>query len=138
MAKRLAVYTCTGCSIGEALDASKLEKIASKEYKVPVSRTHPYLCGADGLQMIRQDLAGDGALDGVVIAACSPRMKTETFAFDPSLVVERVNLREHVAWCQKPGDEDRRCGEDYLRMGISGGRRRAARTLWNGFRNSWW
>ena len=122
MAKRLAVYTCTGCSIGEALDASKLEKIATKEYKVPVSRTHPYLCGAEGLQMIRQDLAGtggEGALDGLVIAACSPRMKTDAFAFDPSLVVERVNLREHVAWCQKPGDEDTQMlGEDYLRMGI--------------------
>jgi quinone-modifying oxidoreductase subunit QmoB len=122
MAKRLAVYICTGCSIGEAIDAGKLEKVAVKEYKIPVCRVHPHLCGAEGLQMIRQDLAsagGDSALDGMVIAACSPRVKTDALVFDSSLVVERVNLREHVAWCQKPGDEDTQMlAEDYLRMGI--------------------
>ena len=109
MAKRLAVYICSGCSIGEAIDTGKLEKVAAKEYKVPICRMHPHLCGAEGLESIRGDLADSGggaAPDGIVIAACSPRVKTEAFAFDPSLVVERVNLREHVAWCQKPGDED--------------------------------
>jgi quinone-modifying oxidoreductase subunit QmoB len=122
MAKRLGVYICTGCSIGEAVDAGKLEKVATKEYKVPVCKAHPFLCGPEGLQIIRQDLpaaAGDNGVDGVVIAACSPRVKTDAFAFDPSLVVERVNLREHVAWCQKARDEDTQMlAEDYLRMGI--------------------
>src|SRR3972149_4197230 len=106
MAKRLAAYICSGCSIGEAVDTSKLEKVATKEYKVPVCKVHTYLCGAEGLHMVRQDLAADSAIDGVVIAACSPRVKTEAFPFDSSLVVERGNLREHVAWCQKPADED--------------------------------
>jgi quinone-modifying oxidoreductase, subunit QmoB len=119
MAKRLAVYICSGCSIGETVDTSKLEKVATKECKVPVCRVHPYLCGAEGVQIIRQDLAADSTVDAVVIAGCSPRVKTEAFAFDPALVVERVNLREHVAWCQKPGDEDTQMlAEDYLRMGI--------------------
>ena len=119
MAKRLGVYICSGCSIGDSLDTGKLEKVATKEYKVPVCKVHPYLCGTEGLQAIRQDLAADSAIDGVVIAACSPRVKTDAFAFEPPLVVDRVNLREHVAWCQKPGDEDTQMlGEDYLRMGI--------------------
>ncbi len=34
--------------------------------------------------------------------------------------MERVNLREHVAWCHKPQDEDTQMlAEDYLRMGIA-------------------
>jgi quinone-modifying oxidoreductase subunit QmoB len=54
-----------------------------------------------------------------VIAACSPRMKTDTFAFGQGVVPERVNLRELVAWCHKPHDEDTQMlAEDYLRMGI--------------------
>ncbi len=35
-------------------------------------------------------------------------------------MVERVNLREHVAWCHKPQDEDTQMlAEDYLRMGVA-------------------
>jgi quinone-modifying oxidoreductase subunit QmoB len=46
-------------------------------------------------------------------------MKTEVFSFGPAAIIERVNLREHVAWCQKPKDEDTQMmAEDYLRMGI--------------------
>ncbi len=120
MAKKLGVYICGGCSIGESVDTGKLEKVAIKESKAPVCRVHAFLCGREGVEMIRQDLAGDAALDGVVIAACSPRMKTEAFAFNPRLVLERVNLREHVAWCQPPKDEDTQMlAEDYLRMGIA-------------------
>jgi quinone-modifying oxidoreductase subunit QmoB len=119
MAKRLGVYICTGCGIGQAVDAAKLERVAVKEYKVPLCRMHPCFCGAEGLQLIRQDLTGVGAPDGIVIAACSPRVKTDAFSFDPAIVAERVNLREHVAWCQRPADEDTQMlAEDYLRMGI--------------------
>jgi quinone-modifying oxidoreductase subunit QmoB len=47
-------------------------------------------------------------------------VKTDAFVFDPRMVLERVNLREHVAWCQKPGDEETQAlAEDYLRMGIT-------------------
>jgi quinone-modifying oxidoreductase subunit QmoB len=35
------------------------------------------------------------------------------------MVLERVNLREHVIWCQPPNHEDTQMmAEDYLRMGI--------------------
>ncbi len=55
-----------------------------------------------------------------MVAACSPRFKTEVFHFNHGTVVERVNLREHVAWCHKPQDEDTQMlAEDYLRMGIA-------------------
>jgi len=119
MPGKLAVYVCTGCGIGEALDAAKLAKVAAGESKAAVCRTHPALCGAQGCGLIRQDLEA-GAADTIVIAGCSPRFKTEAFNFNHGVVVERVNLREHVAWSHKPQDEDTQMlAEDYLRMGIA-------------------
>jgi quinone-modifying oxidoreductase subunit QmoB len=43
----------------------------------------------------------------------------DTFNFE-NCIVDRVNLREQVAWCQKPGEEDTQMmAEDYLRMGMA-------------------
>ncbi len=118
MDRKFAVYICGGCAIGESIDIEKLVKTAQREAKPSVCRSHPFLCGAEGLGMIRKDLAGDG-VDTVVLAACSPRMKSEIFTFEPHIHLERVNIREHVAWCQQPHDENTQMmAEDYLRMGI--------------------
>jgi len=119
MAGKLGVYLCTGCSIGDALDAAQLAKLANSECHAAVCRTHAALCGAEGCAQIRQDLAG-GAVDTVVVAACSSRFKAEAFSFNHGSVVERVNLREHVAWSHKPNDEDTQMlAADYLRMGVA-------------------
>lgn len=118
MANQPGVYICSGCGIGQSLEIGKLVKVATGEYKVPRCEAHPFLCGPEGVELIRKDIES-GAVDGVVIAACSPRVKTEAFAFDPRMVLERVNLREHVIWCHPPNDEDTQMlAEDYLRMGI--------------------
>jgi quinone-modifying oxidoreductase subunit QmoB len=118
MDKKLGVYICGGCSIGESLNTDALVQVAQKEHKVPVCRTHPFLCGSEGVGLIQQDLGSD-AVNAVVVAACSPRVKTEAFAFDPQMVFERVNLREHVIWSHKAQDEDTQAlAEDYLRMGL--------------------
>jgi len=118
MDKKLGVYICSGCSIGESVDVSQLAKVAESEYKVPVCRTHAFLCGAEGVNLIREDLK-QGTTNAVVIAACSPRAKTAEFSFDPRMVLDRVNLREQVAWCHKPNDEETQAlAEDDLRMGI--------------------
>ena len=81
MDKKLGVYICSGCSIGDALNVDALVKVAQKEYKAPVCQVHPFLCGKEGVELIRKDLADD-AVNSVVIAACSPRVKTDAFAFD--------------------------------------------------------
>lgn len=126
MEKKIGVYICAGCGINEAVDVEKLADMAGKEFKVPV-RTDPFLCGASGMGQIRQDIAEAG-INGLVIAACSPRAKTEIFSFDPgSTVLDRVNLREQVAWSHeaKPAegkkfDEDiQMLAEDQLRMGVA-------------------
>ncbi len=118
MDKKLGVYICSGCTIGESVDTEKLAKVAKREGKPAACQVHPFLCGQEGVEMIRADLS-TGAVDSVVIAACSPRMKTEAFALDPQMILERVNLREHVVWCHPPGDEaTQMLAEDYLRMGV--------------------
>ena len=118
MPKKLGCYVCSGCGIGPAVDTAKLAKLAERELRVPVCRVHPFLCGPEGLQLIHNDIQA-GGVNAVVIAACSPRVKAEVFRFDPKMVFERVNLREHVAWCQEPQHEDTQMmAQDYLRMGI--------------------
>ncbi len=116
MPEKLGVYICSGCGIGDVVNVEKLKgaagAVASKE-------THPHLCGPEGLALIRQDLDAE-KVNGVVIAACSQRMKMDAFNFGPKVYVERVNIREHVAWCQKADDEDvPAMAEDYLSMGIA-------------------
>jgi quinone-modifying oxidoreductase subunit QmoB len=118
MDKKLGVYICGGCGIGASLDTAQLAKAAASAAKGAVCRVHPYLCGSEGVGMIRQDLAA-GSVTYPVIAACSPRMKLDAFALGNGFVPERMNLREHVAWCHRPQDEDTQMlAEDYLRMGI--------------------
>jgi quinone-modifying oxidoreductase subunit QmoB len=119
MASKLRTFICTGCGIGEAIAVDKLQKVATSEYKVSACPTHACLCGAEGRALVREAVEGDG-IDTLVIAACSPRVMVDAFAFDPTrVVVERVNLREHVVWSHPGKDEDTQMlAEDYLRMGI--------------------
>ena len=119
MPKKLGVYICGGCGIGDSIDTAKLAKVATRELKAAVCQVHPILCGPEGAELIRKDVGG-GAVDAIVVAACSPRVKTEAFAFGSNVVLERVNLREHVVWCHAAKDEETQTlAEDYLRMGAA-------------------
>ncbi|RMD52779.1 MAG: FAD-dependent oxidoreductase [Nitrospirae bacterium] len=117
--KKIGVYLCSGCGIGDAIDIEGLAKITKRKPKADICRTHPNLCSKEGLDVINSDIENEG-INGVVIGACSPRVMQHVFNFDPlKIITERVNLREHVAWCQKPKDEDTQMmAEDYIRMGI--------------------
>ncbi|MBW2306262.1 MAG: FAD-dependent oxidoreductase [Deltaproteobacteria bacterium] len=117
MEKKVGVYLCTGCSIGESLDIEKLRSLATSEYHVEVCRVHPFLCEEEGTRVIIEDAENEG-ISAVVVAACSQRVNTDIFNF-PSMVVERVNLREQVAWCHRAGEEETSSlAGDCLRMGI--------------------
>ena len=118
MDKKLGVYICSGCSIGESLDLEKLSDVATKEYKIELVKTHPFLCGEEGAELLKKDI--EEGVNTVIIAACSPRVNYDVFSFDNSIVTERVNLREHVIWCHPSGEEDTQMlAEDYVRMGIA-------------------
>lgn len=118
MEKKIAVYICSGCGIGDALDIEKLSELATSECHAGICKTHATLCSAEGVRLIKDDIANEGA-NGIIIAACSPRVMYDVFNFE-GCVVDRVNLREQVVWSQKPNDEDTQMmAEDYLRMGTA-------------------
>jgi quinone-modifying oxidoreductase subunit QmoB len=132
MDKKCGVYICTGCGIGKALDIERLSKLPGKEYNVEVCKTHEFCCGPEGVEQIKKDINGEG-VNTIVVAGCSMRVNQDVFDFGPDKIVERVNLREQVVWCQEPAkektetEEEIREGvdlhiqflaEDYLRMGI--------------------
>ena len=114
---KIGVFVCTGCDIGAAVNMENLEDIA-KEFGAESYLTHDCLCAPEGVATIQS--AVDEGTDGVVIAACSHRAKIEEFAFDRTKVyVERVSLREQVAWSMNGEAEDTQMlAEDLLRMGV--------------------
>jgi quinone-modifying oxidoreductase subunit QmoB len=119
MDKKTALYICTGCGIGEALDVEKLAEVASDDFKITDCKNHPALCGPEGSGLIKQDIEANG-VNTIIIAACSPRVCYDVFNFGPDKIVERVNIREQVAWSQPPQDEKtQELAEDYVRMGCS-------------------
>lgn len=117
-ANKFAAYICSGCGLGDVLKVAGLEKVAKTEGKMAVIKTHPFLCNAEGVKMIQDDIANDGVTH-LCIAACSRRAKTEAFNF-PTVAVARANLREGVTWIVAEGadhDEVRQeMAEDYVRM----------------------
>jgi quinone-modifying oxidoreductase subunit QmoB len=115
MDKKLAAYICSGCGIGDALNIEELVSLTTGDLKVPICRTHANLCSREGAALIQQDMEKEG-VNSVIIAACSPRVMYDVFNFE-NCIVDRVNLREQVAWSQPAGDENTQMmAEDYLRM----------------------
>ncbi|MGA2192320.1 MAG: hydrogenase iron-sulfur subunit [Nitrospirota bacterium] len=133
MDKKLGVYLCGGCGIRDAVDMDKLAGVGAGELKAPICRTHDFLCGSEGSSLITNDIKSEG-VNTVVVAACSQRVMFDVFSYGTDIVLERVNLREHVAWSQ-PGAEKTTAEDgtvtmkfnaatqmvaaDYLRMGVA-------------------
>jgi quinone-modifying oxidoreductase subunit QmoB len=102
-----------------------------EEEGVPV-KTHPFLCGKDGVALLKKDI--EAGTNTLVIAACSRRVNFDVFKFD-GCIVDRVNLREQVVWShprsefaalteEQKDDEDaydrvEMLAQDYIRMGMA-------------------
>ncbi|MEE8433079.1 MAG: FAD-dependent oxidoreductase [Candidatus Desulfatibia sp.] len=131
MDKKYGVYICTGCGIGDALVIKELCAVPEEEgFSV---KTHPFLCGAEGLDLIKKDIAADG-VNTLMIAACSRRVNYDVFNFE-GCIVDRVNLREQVVWSHPRSEfpaltEDQKddgesfdrlqmLAEDYLKMSMA-------------------
>jgi quinone-modifying oxidoreductase subunit QmoB len=118
--ERVGLALCTGCGIGEALDADKLEGLAGEAGCTSTVR-HAALCSPEGLAAIRETAEKEN-LEGLLIAACSSRAKIDEFnGLDRSkYCMERVSLREQVAWSHPPNEEDTQMlAEDLIRMGAA-------------------
>ncbi len=118
---KIGAYICKGCGLGERLDCDELATIAKREGKAQVAQQHDFLCSADGVKMIQNDIDNEG-VNRVVIAACSRRAKTEAFNFE-NVTISRANLREGVIWIRPDEDELRETTQemaaDYVRMGCA-------------------
>ena len=116
--KKFAGYVCTGCGIGERLDAGTLEQVATRDGKMQTCKQHEMLCSKEGVQMIRDDIEKEGVTH-VMIAACSRRAKVEAFNFT-DVAMSRANLREGVIWLRPDSDENQETtqemADDYIRM----------------------
>jgi quinone-modifying oxidoreductase subunit QmoB len=131
MDKKYGVYICEGCGLGDSLDIEKLCDVP-KEEGLAV-KTCPILCGKEGVELLKKDIAEEG-VNTLVIAACSRRVLYDVFRFD-GCIVDRVNLREQVVWSQPrskhpaPTEEQKdddefidhvqMMAEDYLKMGMA-------------------
>jgi quinone-modifying oxidoreductase subunit QmoB len=115
---KTAAYICKGCEIGTRLNTDALVKAATKSGKMNLVREHYFLCSADGVAMIKNDIENEGVTHAA-LCACSRRAKTEAFNF-PTIAMSRGNLREGVIWIRPDTDEARETtqemAEDYVRM----------------------
>jgi quinone-modifying oxidoreductase subunit QmoB len=118
---KVGAYICKGCGLGERLDCGQLATIAEREGKANLVREHEFLCNAEGVAMIQNDIDNEG-VNKVMIAACSRRSKSEAFNFE-NVAISRANLREGVIWVRPDTDEARETTEemaaDYVRMGCA-------------------
>ena len=117
--KNTGVFICTSCGIKDCIDTSGLVEIAEGAVKFGNCIEQANLCHPEGIEVIKKSII-DGKLKKVLIAACSPRAKTEEFRFNPDVQLERVNLREQVVGSHEPQDEDTQMlAEDMLRMSLA-------------------
>ncbi len=116
-AEKLGVYICSGCDIGNSIDCNKIAEEVQKEYKPAICKINNWVCNDKFVNEIKKDISENG-LDRVVISACSPRFLADLFKFG-KVLVERVNLREQVAWTHQPFNEHtQELALDYVKMGI--------------------
>ena len=90
---KYAAYICSGCGIGDAIKVPQLVNIAKKEGKMAIIKSHHFLCNAEGVQTIRDDIANE-QVPHVCIAACSRTACTMAAArFSSSNVIFMAPVR---------------------------------------------
>ncbi|MDH5655953.1 MAG: FAD-dependent oxidoreductase [Spirochaetia bacterium] len=112
---KIKTYVCTGCGIGDHVDIDKL-KIAPKDYGSDEAVTHPFLCGEEGVAILKKEV--EGGVNQLVIGACSMRANEDRFTFE-GCQTHRANLREGCAWITEPKTEHAQfLAEDNLNMSV--------------------
>ncbi len=118
---KIGAYVCKGCGIEERLDTVQLASVAKRDGKAAIAKEHEFLCNADGVAMIQNDIDNEG-VNRVVIVGCSRRAKTEAFSFE-GVAITRANIREGVIWVRPDTDEaqetTQEMADDYVRMGCA-------------------
>jgi heterodisulfide reductase subunit A len=104
---RIGVFVChCGTNISATVDVEAVAEFASALPGVAVAQTYKYMCSDTGAVVIKNAIK-EHDLNGIVVAACSPRMHEHTFrgvARDSGInpyMVEITNIREHCSWAHE-------------------------------------
>ena len=123
---RIGVYVChCGLNIAGVLDPQDLSEFAGTLPDVEVARDIQFTCSDTGQETIKEDIA-EHKLDGVVVAACSPRLHEPTFrkviadaGMNPFLL-EMANIREQCSWVHmEEPDRAQEKAKDLIRMAVA-------------------
>ncbi len=119
---RIGVFVChCGENIGATVDCAKVAETAAKFPGVAYSIDYKYMCSDPGQTMIK-DAIKEHKLDGIVVAACSPRMHEPTFrkaareAGINEFLCEMANLREHCSWVHAKEDSTTEKATELVKM----------------------
>jgi len=124
--KKIGVFIChCGSNIASVVDIERVKEAIRTLPNVEITDDYKYVCSKPG-QLILKEHIKNSRLDGVVIAACSPRMHEPTLrqamreaGLNPYLL-EIANIREHDAWIHS--DDAEAATEkaiDLIRMAIA-------------------
>ncbi len=102
--KKIGVFIChCGSNIAGVVDIEQVKESIKNLPDIEVIDDYKYVCSKPGQQILKDHIK-NSRLDGVVIAACSPRMHEPTFrqamreaGINPYLL-EIANIREHDSW----------------------------------------
>src|SRR5512137_1651319 len=108
---RIGVFVChCGENISRTVDVEAVARDAAALPGVAHACEYKYMCSDPGQNLLKKAVA-EHNLDGVVVAACSPRMHEKTFrkaaqtaGLNPYLV-EMANIREHCSWVHEDKEE---------------------------------
>ena len=108
---RIGVFVChCGENISRTVDVERVARAAEKLIGVAYACDYKYMCSDPGQNLLKKAVA-EHNLDGIVVAACSPRMHEKTFrkaadnaGLNPFLC-EMANIREHCSWVHEDREE---------------------------------
>ena len=123
MSKKIGVFVChCGTNISATVDVEKVAEEARKNNPgVSYTTTYKYMCSDPGQKLLRDKIKEEG-LDGVVVAACSPKMHEHTFRNASKKAgmnpyhVEISNLREQCSWVHPDKPTGTEKSVDLVRM----------------------
>ncbi len=121
---RIGVFIChCGTNIGATVDSAGVAASSRELPEVVFAADTMYACSEPGQAAII-DAVKTHALDGVVVAACSPRMHEPTFrraverAGINRYMFEMANIREHVSWIGKDKEANTNKALELVRMAV--------------------
>ncbi len=122
---RIGVFVCQcGTNIASTVDTERVAREVSKIPDVVYSTTYVYTCSEPGQQEIQKAIE-EYNLQGVVVAACSPRMHEPTFrkAIEKAglnrYMLEMANIREHVSWVSNDKEANTLKAIELIKMSVA-------------------